>query len=142
MHEHSKGIKPIMPDFVTLVRLTITVILLVLAYNISASQLVAIIMLVAAILISGFDIAITAVYAVLRKDYFNNSCLVLIAAAASFAVGCYVEATVFVAVYQACRVLWNMPKSAQSRLRQRICRKTAPKAFLSSAAYSIAATAR
>ena len=114
-HEHSKGVKPVMPDFVTLVRLAITVILLVLAYNIGASQLVAMIMLIAAILISGFDIAITAVYAVLRKDFFNNSCLVLIAAAASFAVGCYVEATVFVIIYQACRVFMEY---AEKRTKQ------------------------
>ena len=38
-NEHSKGMKPIMPDFVTLVRLAITVILLVLAYTISVAQL-------------------------------------------------------------------------------------------------------
>lgn len=79
-NEHSKGMKPIMPDFVTLVRLAITVILLVLAYNIGASRLAAMIMLIAAILISGFDIAITAVYAVLRKDFSTTpaSCLSLL----------------------------------------------------------------
>ena len=65
-HEYSKGVKPIMPDFVTLVRLAITVILLVLAYTISAAQLTSMLMLIAAILISGFDIAISAVYAILR----------------------------------------------------------------------------
>ena len=114
-NEHSKGMKPIMPDFVTLVRLAITVILLVLAYNIGASRLAAMIMLIAAILISGFDIAITAVYAVLRKDFFNNACLVFIAAVASFAVGCYVETTVFVVVYQACRVFMEY---AEKRIKQ------------------------
>lgn len=129
MHEHSKGIKPIMPDFVTLVRLTITVILLVLAYNIGASQLVAIIMLVAAILISGFDIAITAVYAVLRKDYFNNSCLVIIAAVASFAVGCYVEATVFVAVYQACRAFMEYAEKRTKQAATEDLPKNGPESF-------------
>ena len=78
-HEYSKGVKPIMPDFVTLVRLAITVILLVLAYTISAAQLTSMLMLIAAILISGFDIAISAVYAILRKDFFNNSCNSMIA---------------------------------------------------------------
>ena len=114
-HEYSKGIKPIMPDFVTLVRLAITVILLVLAYTISVAQLTSMLMLIAAILISGFDIAISAVYAILRKDFFNNSCIVLIAAAASFAVGCYVEATVFVVVYQACRVFYEYAEKRTKR---------------------------
>ena len=114
-HEYSKGVKPIMPDFVTLVRLAITVILLVLAYTISAAQLTSMLMLIAAILISGFDIAISAVYAILRKDFFNNSCIVLIAAAASFAVGCYVEATVFVVVYQACRVFYEYAEKRTKR---------------------------
>ena len=114
-HEYSKGVKPIMPDFVTLVRLAITVILLVLAYTISVAQLTSMLMLIAAILISGFDIAISAVYAILRKDFFNNSCIVLIAAAASFAVGCYVEATVFVVVYQACRVFYEYAEKRTKR---------------------------
>lgn len=104
-----------MQDFVTLIRLAITVILLVLAYNIGASKIVAMIMLVAALLISGFDIAITAVYAVLKKDFFNNFCLVLIAAVACFVVGCYVEATVFVVVFQACRVFFDY---AEKRTKQ------------------------
>lgn len=106
-HGHSTGAKPIMPDIFALVRLAITIILLVLAYTVGAARLVSMIMLVAAILISGFDIAITAVYAVLRKDFFNNSCLILIAATASFVVGCYIEATMFVVVYQACRVFFE-----------------------------------
>ena len=128
-HEHSKGVKPVMPDFVTLVRLAITVILLVLAYTIGASKLVWMIMLVAAILISGFDIAITAVYAILRKDFFNNSCLVLIAAAATFAVGCYIEATVFVVIYQACRVFLEYAEKRTKQAATEDLPKNGPESF-------------
>lgn len=128
-NEHSKGAKPAMPDFITLVRLAITVILLVLAYTIGASKLVAMIMLMAAILISGFDIAITAVYAVMRKDFFNNSCLVLIAAAASFAVGCYVEATVFIVVYQACRVFMEYAEKRTKQAATEDLPKNGPESF-------------
>ena len=101
---HSKGVKPLLPDPITLIRLAISVILLVLAYKITVSQLVSMLMLVASLLIIGFDIAVSAVYAVIKKDFLNNACLVLIAAVASFAAGCYIESIVFVAVYQAGRV--------------------------------------
>lgn len=101
---HSKGTKPLLPDTITLVRLAISVILLVLAYNITVSKFVSMLMLVAALFIIGFDIAVSAAYAVIRKDFLNNSCLVLIAAVSSFVVGCYVESIVFVAIYQAGRV--------------------------------------
>lgn len=99
--------KPVLPDVFTLVRLALSIILLVLAYNINTTQFISMLMLVAAIMICGFDIVIYAIYAVLRKDFFNNSCLIMLAAVAGFAVGCYIEATVFVVVYQACRVFFE-----------------------------------
>ena len=65
--------KPVLPDVFTLVRLALSIILLVLAYNINTTQFISMLMLVAAIMICGFDIVIYAIYAVLRKDFFNNS---------------------------------------------------------------------
>ena len=103
----NKGSKPVLPDQITLIRLAISVILLILAYKITVSQLVSTLMLIAALIIIGFDIAISAAYAVAKKDFFNDYCLVLIAAVASFAVGCYIESIVFVAVYQAGRVFFD-----------------------------------
>ena len=101
---HSKGSKPLLPDPITLIRLAISVILLVLAYKITMPRLVSMVILVVALLIVGFDIAVSAIYAVIKKDFLNNACLVLIAAVTSFAAGCYIESIVFVAVYQAGRV--------------------------------------
>ena len=103
--KHSRSTKPMLPDTITIIRLAITVILLILAYKVNASQLISILMLVAALLTGLSDIAMTAVNAIIKKDYFNNACLILIAAVSAFCVGCYIEAIVFAVVFELCGVI-------------------------------------
>lgn len=103
--KHSRSTKPMLPDAITIIRLAITVILLILAYSVNTTRLISTLMLIAALLAGISDIAMSAANAVIKKDYFNNTCLIMVAAVACFCVGCYVEAVVFTVVFELCGIL-------------------------------------
>ena len=96
-------------DIVTVIRAFLSVLLLILAYSINAAALVSILLLVAAALISGLDIALTAVEKIIRKkDYLNDQLLICLCAIACFCVGCYTETVVMLAIYQVGRTCLNL----------------------------------
>lgn len=96
-------------DIVTVIRAFLSVLLLILAYSINAAALVSILLLVAASLISGLDIALTAVEKIIRKkDYLNDQLLICLCAIACFCVGCYTETVVMLAIYQVGRTCLNL----------------------------------
>lgn len=101
--ERRKG-KSVFPDLFTLIRAAVSVLLLILAYSVSMAPVIAILILVASLLICGFDIALTAYEDIKKKDYLNSSLLVLIVVIAAFCVGCYIESVVALIVYQIFRV--------------------------------------
>ena len=103
--KRSRSTKPLLPDIITLIRLAIAVILLIVAYKINVTPIVSILILVAALMVSCSEIAISAVNAVKKKDYFNYSCLILLSAVACFAAGCYIESIIFAIVYELCGIL-------------------------------------
>ncbi len=100
-----KKSKTIIPDLFTLIRVLISVLLLVLAYSITAAQFILILILIAALAVSGFDIVLIAYGDIRKKNYLNSSLLVAIVVLASFCAGCYTEAVITLAVYQLSRVL-------------------------------------
>lgn len=102
--ERRKG-KNVLPDLFTLIRAAVSVLLLILAYSVTASHFLSILILILALLICGFDIALILYEDIRRKHYFNSSLLILIVVIASFGAGCYIESIVTLVVYQLCRVL-------------------------------------
>ena len=101
--ERKKGSK-IFPDLFTLIRAVVSALLLILAYSATASHFLSILMLILALLICGFDVALIAYGDIRRKNYLNSSLLIVIVVIASFCAGCYVESIVTLIVYQLCRV--------------------------------------
>ena len=101
--ERKKG-SNIFPDFFTLIRAAVAALLLILTYLVTASHFLSVLILIFAILICGFDVALIAYGDIRRKNYLNSSLLIIIVVIASFCVGCYVESIVTMIVYQLCRV--------------------------------------
>lgn len=93
----------VLPDLFTIIRAAASVLLLILAYSVSMASFVSILILIASLLICGFDIALTAYENIRKKDYLNSSLLILIVVIASFCAGCYIESIVALVVYQLCR---------------------------------------
>ena len=88
-------------EILTAVRVLASVLLLILAYSIDASAFIAVLMLSAAAIISGFDIAMAAAANILRKkDYLNDQLLICLCAAVCFCIGCYIETVVMLVIYQ------------------------------------------
>ena len=101
--ERKKG-SNIFPDLFTLIRAVVSALLLILAYSATASHFLSILMLILALLICGFDVALIAYGDIRRKNFINSSLLIVIVVIASFFAGCYVESIVTLIVYQLCRV--------------------------------------
>ena len=100
-----KLIKHYIPEIVVLLRLIISIVLLILAYKLDISTLVSIIMLILSALITGLDTVISAVKSVIKGDYFNENCLITVAAVAAFDAGCFAETVIFLAVFKLCAVM-------------------------------------
>ncbi len=90
-----------MQETITVIRVLLSVLLLILAYSINASAFAAMLMLAAAALICGVDIALTAVEKILgKKDYLNDQLLLCLCAVVCFCIGCYTETIVMLCIYQ------------------------------------------
>lgn len=112
--ERRKG-KNVLPDLFTLIRAAVSVLLLILAYSVTASHFLSILILILALLISGFDIALIVYEDIRRKNFFNSSLLILIVVIAGFGAGCYIESIVTLVVYQLCRVLLDYASKLAKR---------------------------
>ena len=112
--EHRKG-KNVLPDLFTLIRAAVSVLLLILAYSVTASHFLSILILILALLICGFDIALIVYEDIRRKNYLNSSLLILIVVIAGFGAGCYIESIVTLVVYQLCRVLLDYASKLTKR---------------------------
>ena len=92
----------------TILRAAISAALLIAAYSVNAASFISTLMLIAAALICGFDIVLSAVEKIIKKrDYLNDQLLVCLCAIACFCVGCYTETIVMLAVYQIGRTCLN-----------------------------------
>ena len=112
--ERRKG-KNVLPDLFTLIRAAVSVLLLILAYSVTASHFLSILILILALLICGFDIALIVYEDIRRKNYLNSSLLILIVVIAGFSAGCYIESIVTLVVYQLCRVLLDYASKLTKR---------------------------
>ena len=112
--ERRKG-KNVLPDLFTLIRAAVSVLLLILAYSVTASHFLSILILILALLICGFDIALIVYEDIRRKNYLNSSLLILIVVIAGFGAGCYIESIVTLVVYQLCRVLLDYASKLTKR---------------------------
>lgn len=91
----------ILPDIVTFARAVVSIILLFLAYSVSTSQLVSVLLIVAATIVCGTDIVFSAVDGIIRKrDYLNSQCLIVLCVIACLCIECYMETVVMLIVYQ------------------------------------------
>lgn len=68
-------------------------------------RLIYILLLIAAILIAGFDIIFASVTAVTRKNFFATELMLTVAAIAVFATGSFREATLLIIIYQLCKTI-------------------------------------
>ncbi len=100
----SKASTAVLLNIYTLIRLAISVILLILAYKISTTALISALILIVAFVVGGFNIMLSSYKAIVKKDYFSPYCLILVAAIASFAAGCYVESVVFAVIFELCNL--------------------------------------
>ena len=60
--------KQVLPDLFTLIRAAVSVLLLVLAYSVITAHFISILLLIAAIVICGFDIALISYAEIRKKD--------------------------------------------------------------------------
>lgn len=98
----------VMPDIITLARAIVSVLLLVLAYSVSSSQFVLVLLVIAAIIVCGFDIVLSAVDKIIRKkDYLNAQLLITVCVIACLCIECYTETVIMLAVYQVCSAALN-----------------------------------
>ena len=107
--------KQVLPDLFTLIRAAVSVLLLVLAYSVITAHFISILLLIAAIVICGFDIALISYADIRKKDYLSSCLLILIVVIASFCAGCYIESVVTLVVYQTCRVFLNYASKLTKR---------------------------
>ena len=107
--------KQVLPDLFTLIRAAVSVLLLVLAYSVITAHFISILLLIAAIVICGFDIALISYADIRKKDYLSSCLLILIVVIASFCAGCYVESVVTLVVYQTCRVFLDYASKLTKR---------------------------
>ena len=106
--KNSKAGRSYAQEIVTMIRAALSAALLIAAYSVNAASLVSTLMLIAAALICGFDIVLSAVEKIIKKhDYLNDQLLVCLCAIACFCVGCYTETIVMLAVYQIGRTCLN-----------------------------------
>ena len=106
--KNSKAGRSYAQEIVTMIRAALSAALLIAAYSVNAASFISTLMLIAAALICGFDIVLSAVEKIIKKhDYLNDQLLVCLCAIACFCVGCYTETIVMLAVYQIGRTCLN-----------------------------------
>ena len=103
--KEEKPSKPNTVDYISLIRIALSVIIVILANSLNLDRLIYCLVILAAILIAGFDIIFSAVDAIAKKDYFNYELLILVAVVAAFSAGCHMEAALLVIVYKLCKFL-------------------------------------
>lgn len=87
-------------NFLVVIRIIVAAILLMLATSLSVDAFIAVIFMIAAIIIAGYDIAISAFYAVKGKDYFNYKCILTLVGLIAFCIGLHKEAVLLFIMYQ------------------------------------------
>lgn len=90
------------PEYLTVIRVAAAVILIILSVTLKLDSLIRNLLLLAAMLIAGFDIIISSVNEIAKKNYFAYDILILVAATAGFAAGAQLEAAILVVVYKLC----------------------------------------
>lgn len=97
-------LKKIFPNFISLIRFALSVLLLILAYNLELSKTASVVITAFAALIAGSDLLFGAYKAVKMRDPFNRDCIFTISAIAVFCAGCFKEAALFLEAVLLCSV--------------------------------------
>lgn len=82
------------------VRILAAVALLILVNTLKMSDFISVILSIAAALIAGFDVLLSAFAAIGRKAFFSSSVVIVFAAIVGFAVSCTKEACLLIIMYQ------------------------------------------
>lgn len=98
-------------DYMLIVRALVAVILMLLVGIIKMTELTAILIMILAIFIIGFDLVISAASSIKSKDFFAYPCLVAFSAAAACCAGFFREALILVVVYQLAAMLLDYAKA-------------------------------
>ena len=74
--KNSKAGRSYAQEIVTMIRAALSAALLIAAYSVNAASFISTLMLIAAALICGFDIVLSAVEKIIKKhDYLNDHCI-------------------------------------------------------------------
>lgn len=92
-------------DFLTVIRIAAAVALLIFANVLTLDNLIYKLILLAAILVAGFDIVLSSVNLIVEKKYFEYDIFILVATVAAFSAGCPEEAALLVIIYKLCKFL-------------------------------------
>ncbi len=92
-------------NYRALARAGIAILLLIIANSLNLDKLIYSIILLAAILVAGFEIIFAAVSAIQNKDYFSYNIIILFSAIVAFIAGCKKEAVLLVVFYQIFKTL-------------------------------------
>lgn len=92
-------------DYLTVARVAVAAILLALVSFVKMTELTAVLIMILAIFIVGFDLIISAVISIKARDFFAYPCLMVFSAAAAYCAGFFDEALVAVMLYQIANML-------------------------------------
>lgn len=87
-------------NLVKIVRLLASVALLILANTLNITAFTVVVLSVAAALIAGFDMILSAANSIAEKDFFSYNVVLIFVTVVGFAVGCSKEACLLVIMYQ------------------------------------------
>lgn len=121
------------PGILLTLRVLLSVILLGVSYYVKFSDDIALAALIAAALISGYDIVINAVKDVLKRDFLHENLTVSVAVILSFTIGRYIEGIVALILLQLSYIARNY---ALFRTRKTICEVIEPDRKMLKGSYS------
>ncbi len=94
-------------NFFVMIRIIVATIILVLADSLDVDSFIAVITKIAALLIAGYDLAISSFFEIKAKKYFSYKCIITLVCIVAFCIGCHSEAVVLLILYQLGYALLN-----------------------------------
>lgn len=94
-------------NFFVVIRIIVAAVLLMLADSLEIEQFIAVIIMAAALIIAGYDFAISAIDEIKAKNYFSYKCVLLFVCLVGFCMGCFKEAVLLAIFYQLGYALLN-----------------------------------
>lgn len=94
-------------NFFVVIRIIVAAVLIMLADSLEIEQFISVIIMTAALIITAYDIAISAIDEIKSKNYLSYKCVLLFVCLVGFCMGCYKEAVLLAIFYQLGYILLN-----------------------------------